>query len=179
MSHMRMVRSREPIRLFESSVLEFFTHIDPAVVLGVSLPVAGYSLYRAALIPTGLGLRLSIGLISGLFAWTWVECAMHRFVFHFSPRTPWQERLSFTRRPPTGGSGSRRRCVTLCWAPSPIEGVAAGELRTNARRRYCDVSRFGLATHFQDVHVVALPRRGDGVERLSPQAAGPAPRSLI
>ena len=95
MSHMRMVRSKEPIRLFASNVLEFFTHIHPAVVLAIWLPVAGYSLYRTVLIPSGLGLRLSLGLVSGLLAWTWVEYAMHRFVFHFSPRTPRQERLSF------------------------------------------------------------------------------------
>lgn len=95
MSHMRIVRSKEPIRLFESNVLEFFTHIHPALVLAIWLPVAGYFLYRTALIPTRLGPRLSLGLISGLFAWTWVEYAMHRFVFHFRPHTPWQERVSF------------------------------------------------------------------------------------
>jgi len=95
MSHLRMVRSKEPIRLFESDVLEFFTHIHPAVVLAIWLPVAGYALYRAASVPTTLGLRLSIGLLAGLFLWTWVEYVMHRFVFHFRPRTPRQERLSF------------------------------------------------------------------------------------
>jgi sterol desaturase/sphingolipid hydroxylase (fatty acid hydroxylase superfamily) len=95
MSHTRMVRSKEPIRLFESDVLEFFTHIHPAVIVVIWLPVAGYSLYRAATVPTALGLRLSAGILVGLFAWTLVEYVMHRFVFHFPPRTPWQERLSF------------------------------------------------------------------------------------
>lgn len=95
MSHMRMVRSKEPIRLFESDTLEFFTHIHPAVIVIIWLPVAGYALYRAAMLPRAAGLRLAAGIPAGLFIWTLVEYVTHRFVFHFPPRTPWQERLSF------------------------------------------------------------------------------------
>jgi sterol desaturase/sphingolipid hydroxylase (fatty acid hydroxylase superfamily) len=90
-----MVRSKEPIRLFQSDVLEFFTHVHPAVVVAIWVPVAGYALYHAARVPTGRGVRLAGGIVAGLLAWTLVEYVMHRFVFHFPPRTPWQERISF------------------------------------------------------------------------------------
>jgi sterol desaturase/sphingolipid hydroxylase (fatty acid hydroxylase superfamily) len=95
MSHMQMVRSKEPIRLFESDVLEFFTHVHPAVVPAIWLPVAGYAIYRAGRDAGAVGLRLGLGIAVGLFAWTLVEYVMHRYVFHFRPRTAWQERLSF------------------------------------------------------------------------------------
>ncbi|MFN2155694.1 MAG: fatty acid hydroxylase, partial [Anaerolineae bacterium] len=94
MSHAKIVHSKEPIRLFKSDFLEFFTHIHPAVVLVIWLPITGYFLYRATLSP-GLALRLVLGIPSGLFLWTLVEYVVHRFVFHFPPRTPRQERISF------------------------------------------------------------------------------------
>jgi sterol desaturase/sphingolipid hydroxylase (fatty acid hydroxylase superfamily) len=92
---MRIVRSKEPIRLFQSDLLEFFTHIHPAVIVIIWLPVAAYALYRAASFAGALGLRLALGIPAGVFAWTFVEYVMHRFVFHFPPRTLWQERVAF------------------------------------------------------------------------------------
>ena len=42
--------SKEPVRLFESDFLEFFTHISPIVVLVVWVPVVVYFLLVAILI---------------------------------------------------------------------------------------------------------------------------------
>ncbi|MGC9523496.1 MAG: sterol desaturase family protein [Anaerolineae bacterium] len=90
-----IVRDEEPIRLFESDFLEFFTHIHPAVVVVIWLPVAVYALVRAVLDERlGIG-GLIVGVLAGLFVWTFVEYTLHRFVFHFKARTPRQERLSF------------------------------------------------------------------------------------
>jgi sterol desaturase/sphingolipid hydroxylase (fatty acid hydroxylase superfamily) len=97
MSHLEISHSKEPIRLFKSDFLEFFTHIHPAVVLAIWLPVAAAFLAvaivgrRAGLSP----LYIPAGFLVGLFVWTLAEYTLHRFVFHFPPRTPWQERLSF------------------------------------------------------------------------------------
>ena len=100
MSHPEISRSKEPIRLFKSDVLEFFTHIHPAVVAGLWTPVVLWFLWRAiadraqfawavACIP-GPGMFWSASLI-----WTLAEYVLHRFLFHFRPRTAWQERVSF------------------------------------------------------------------------------------
>ena len=43
-SNMEINKSDEPIRLFQSDFLEFFTHVHPAVVLIIWLPVAAYFL---------------------------------------------------------------------------------------------------------------------------------------
>jgi sterol desaturase/sphingolipid hydroxylase (fatty acid hydroxylase superfamily) len=97
MAHMKISRSKEPIRLFKSPFLEFFTHIHPAVVLAIWVPVVVYFLWRAvAQHPAGRSpLYIPLALLVGLFLWTLVEYTMHRFVFHFPPHTPWQERVSF------------------------------------------------------------------------------------
>ncbi len=95
MAHWEMVQGDEPIRLFKSDVLEFFTHIHPAVVVAIWLPVGVYALVRAILTP-GLGVgSLVVGVLLGVFVWTLTEYTVHRFVFHFPPRTPRQERISF------------------------------------------------------------------------------------
>lgn len=92
---MQVVRQDEPIRLFESDFLEFFTHVHPLVVVAIWLPVAVFFLVRAIRAPElGAGAVVG-GLVIGLAVWTLAEYTLHRFVFHFRPRTPRQERLSF------------------------------------------------------------------------------------
>jgi sterol desaturase/sphingolipid hydroxylase (fatty acid hydroxylase superfamily) len=97
MSHMEISRDKEPIRLFQSDFLEFFTHSHPAVVLAIWLPVVAVFLVIAvAGRPEGASpLYIVIGFLVGLFVWTFAEYSLHRFVFHFRPRNAWQERLSF------------------------------------------------------------------------------------
>jgi sterol desaturase/sphingolipid hydroxylase (fatty acid hydroxylase superfamily) len=94
---MEINRSKEPIRLFKSDFLEFFTHIHPAVVLLIWAPVVVIFLITAII---GRGaetspLYIPLGFLVGLFVWTFAEYALHRYVFHFRPHTPWQERVSF------------------------------------------------------------------------------------
>ena len=91
-------RADEPIRLFDSDVLEFFTHIHPAVVVALWLPVGAFFLVRAALDPRLGPIGLAVGAIAGLGIWTLAEYTLHRFVFHFRPRTPRQERLAIGHR---------------------------------------------------------------------------------
>lgn len=89
----------EPVRLFKSDFLEFFTHIHPVVVLLIWVPVVVLFLaaaileYRAGEV-TGWA-YIPLGFLLGLFLWTLTEYTLHRFVFHFRPRTEWQKKLSF------------------------------------------------------------------------------------
>jgi sterol desaturase/sphingolipid hydroxylase (fatty acid hydroxylase superfamily) len=94
---MEISHSKEPIRLFKSDFLEFFTHIHPAVVLAIWLPVVVVSLIIAITgRPDGASaFYIPVGFAVGLFTWTFAEYMLHRFVFHFRPRNAWQERLSF------------------------------------------------------------------------------------
>lgn len=81
--------------MFESDFLEFFSHVHPVTPLVIYLPVIGYLLYL------GLAVRsLSVGLVGalgvlGVFFWTFTEYAMHRWVFHYEPRTDWGKQLHF------------------------------------------------------------------------------------
>jgi sterol desaturase/sphingolipid hydroxylase (fatty acid hydroxylase superfamily) len=79
--------SPEPIRLFESNFLEFFTHIHPGVVLLIFVPVVVFFLWRSieAVGYAGLLVPVAAGYAGGLFLWTLAEYLLHRFLFHFEP----------------------------------------------------------------------------------------------
>lgn len=49
MTHIPINHDPEPIRLFDSNFLEFFTHIHPAVIVIIWLPVAAFFLVREVL----------------------------------------------------------------------------------------------------------------------------------
>lgn len=91
------ISSKEPIRLFKSDFVEFFTHIHPAVIVALWLPVVVFFLVRAILAvePGASWIHIPVGLLLGVFIWTFAEYMLHRFLFHFRPRNPWQERVSF------------------------------------------------------------------------------------
>ena len=119
MTHWEIVQGDEPIRLFKSDVLEFFTHIHPAVVVAIWLPVGVYALVRAILTPNlGVG-SLIAGVLVGAFVWTLTEYTVHRFIFHFPPHTPRQERISFLFH---GVHHAQPRCKTRLVMP-PVVSV--------------------------------------------------------
>ena len=81
-------RSATPIRLFKSNVLEAFTHIHPVVVPVVWLPVIAYALSAQLVSPTLSWGAIAGALVVGLIVWTLAEYVIHRFVFHFAPKSP-------------------------------------------------------------------------------------------
>jgi sterol desaturase/sphingolipid hydroxylase (fatty acid hydroxylase superfamily) len=87
----------EPIRLFQSNFLEFFTHISPVTILLMWVPVTVFLLAYAAATASGPGFpwHVPAALILGLILWTVAEYTLHRFLFHYRPRTPRQERIFF------------------------------------------------------------------------------------
>ena len=97
MTHLPINHDPEPIRLFKSDFLEFFSHIHPAVIVIIWLPVAIFFLAREVLNrPANLSpLYIPLGFLVGLFFWTLTEYLLHRFVFHFEARNAFQERIIF------------------------------------------------------------------------------------
>jgi sterol desaturase/sphingolipid hydroxylase (fatty acid hydroxylase superfamily) len=80
--------------MFENPVLERLSRIRPWTVLAVFVP--------AALASTGYSLQLGIGagrtaglFLAGIAFWTLFEYLMHKHVFHFLPKGPFQNRLQF------------------------------------------------------------------------------------
>jgi 4-hydroxysphinganine ceramide fatty acyl 2-hydroxylase len=72
------------VRIFRSDVLEWFSHVHPAVPHVLYWPVVGLALWRGAArgVPAG---RLAMLAAAGVVLWTIAEYLVHRFVFHAGP----------------------------------------------------------------------------------------------
>ena len=95
MSSRYVSNKNESVRMFESSFWEFFSHVHPATPLVIYLPVVGFML-DLAMRRRGLGLGMGLGLFAlGILTWTLVEYAMHRWVFHYQPKSRFGKQLHF------------------------------------------------------------------------------------
>ena len=99
MSHLPIDTSRdpEPIRLFKSNFLEFFTHISPVTIVILWLPITILLIALPAknASPSVFPTFIPAGFLIGLFLWTFSEYSLHRFLFHHKPSSPRQERIFF------------------------------------------------------------------------------------
>lgn len=85
----------ETVRMFESDFMEFFSHVHPTTPLVIYIPVMAYMFYRA-FAEYDMSVASALGLfVVGVFTWTFLEYMLHRFVFHYEPRTDWGKRLHF------------------------------------------------------------------------------------
>ena len=87
--------SRESSRMFKSNFLESLSKVHFSIPLFIFVPVIGYFAWKA-IFPGKMSLILfGAYFLSGIFIWTFTEYIMHRFVFHFTPKGKWMERIHF------------------------------------------------------------------------------------
>lgn len=89
-----MAPQKGDIRLFENNLLERLSKISPVTVLAVYTPVIIFATWKSFSIGIPAGTFIALFLF-GLAVWTLFEYLFHRFVFHFTPKGPVQERISF------------------------------------------------------------------------------------
>lgn len=95
MNKLFVSNKNESARIFQSDFLEMFTKVHWSVPLWVFIPVIAYFLYRSWFV-LGLGWPLILGMaLLGVFIWTLTEYLLHRFVFHFHPKSRLGRRLLF------------------------------------------------------------------------------------
>jgi 4-hydroxysphinganine ceramide fatty acyl 2-hydroxylase len=85
----------ETVRMFESDFMEFFSRVHPVTPLVLYVPVVCYMLYTSV-----WERQLSIVAVTALFLlgillWTLIEYLIHRYVFHYQPKTRWGKRLHY------------------------------------------------------------------------------------
>jgi sterol desaturase/sphingolipid hydroxylase (fatty acid hydroxylase superfamily) len=86
-------KSDQTVRLFRNPVLEFFSHIHPAVPLVVYSPVI---VFFGSIAVVELGVLPALAAaVGGLALWTFVEYWFHRVLFHYEPRSAWGRGLHF------------------------------------------------------------------------------------
>jgi sterol desaturase/sphingolipid hydroxylase (fatty acid hydroxylase superfamily) len=95
MERLYVSKKNETVRMFESDFIEFFSRVHPVTPLLLYMPVVGYMLYVSL-----WQRKLSILTVTGLFLvgvllWTLLEYLIHRYIFHYEPRTRLGKRLHY------------------------------------------------------------------------------------
>jgi sterol desaturase/sphingolipid hydroxylase (fatty acid hydroxylase superfamily) len=83
----------ETIPLFKNPFLEYFSHIHPVTPVIIYLPViAACAYFGFQRVPTINGLLAYTG---GILLWTLTEYIIHRWVFHYEPKTETGRKIHF------------------------------------------------------------------------------------
>src|SRR5690349_10972000 len=86
--------SRESVRMFKNDFLEGLSKIHFSVPLFIFVPVIIYFSYRAVANNISAA-SFALFFILGIFVWSATEYVLHRFLFHFVPKSQWGLRLHF------------------------------------------------------------------------------------
>jgi sterol desaturase/sphingolipid hydroxylase (fatty acid hydroxylase superfamily) len=85
----------ETVRMFKSDFLESLSKVHFTVPLFLYIPVISYFLYRAnARFDLSFYNQLFL-ILFGIFVWTFTEYTLHRFIFHFIPKSKFGQRIHF------------------------------------------------------------------------------------
>ena len=85
----------ETIRMFNNNFFEALSRVHPSVPLIIYIPVIFYMLYLSIWQHQLSALIIITLIILGIFIWTITEYMLHRFVFHFQPKSKIGEKLHF------------------------------------------------------------------------------------
>lgn len=85
----------ETVRMFNSDFMEFFSRVHPVTPLALYLPVVGYMLYVSLWQRHLLFVAVAALFLLGVLLWTLIEYLIHRYIFHYEPKTRWGKQLHF------------------------------------------------------------------------------------
>lgn len=85
----------ETVRMFRSDFLEKFSRVHFSVPLFIYIPVIVYFLYISFLHNNLLSTTIISLFVTGLVVWTVTEYSLHRFIFHYNPKTEAGQKLHF------------------------------------------------------------------------------------
>lgn len=85
----------ETARMFKSDFMEALSKVHFTVPLFIYVPIIIYLLYSSIALHSLPVLNIVWLIIAGIFIWTITEYLLHRFVFHFTPKTDFGNRISF------------------------------------------------------------------------------------
>jgi len=85
----------ETVRMFESDFMEFFSRVHPATPLILYLPVVFCMLYVSLWHRQLSAIAVIALFLLGILLWTLLEYLIHRYAFHYEPKTRLGKRLHY------------------------------------------------------------------------------------
>ncbi|MBS4034307.1 MAG: sterol desaturase family protein [Ignavibacterium sp.] len=85
----------ETVRMFNNNFLESLSRVHPSVPVIIYLPIIAYMLYLAVWQHQLYFLNIAGLFLFGILVWSITEYILHRFVFHFIPKSQFGEKIHF------------------------------------------------------------------------------------
>ena len=85
----------ETVRMFENNYLEAMSKIHFTVPLFIYLPVVAFFLYLSIALYSLMFITILSLMLLGIVVWTLTEYTLHRFIFHFVPKSAWGKKIHF------------------------------------------------------------------------------------
>lgn len=85
----------ETVRMFKSDFMESLSRVHPAIPLVVYIPVILYFLYHSMYTFEFTFITIFTLIIFGIVVWTITEYTLHRFIFHYKPKSKFGEKIHF------------------------------------------------------------------------------------
>ncbi|MBI5645508.1 MAG: sterol desaturase family protein [Ignavibacteriae bacterium] len=79
--------------MFESDFMEFFSHVHWSVPLWIFVPVIAACTYAALAVYELPLSKAVLVILAGLALWTFIEYSLHRFIFHYHPKSGWGQKI--------------------------------------------------------------------------------------
>lgn len=85
----------ESSRMFRNGFMESLSKVHYSVPLFIYIPVIVLFIYRSFAVAGNTAGWFFLYVAAGLFIWTITEYVLHRYIFHFVPKSKWGLRLHF------------------------------------------------------------------------------------
>ncbi|HSP86954.1 MAG TPA: sterol desaturase family protein [Ignavibacteriaceae bacterium] len=85
----------ETARMFKSDFMESLSRVHPAVPLLVYIPVISFFLYRSIVLFQFSFITIFSLIVFGIIVWSLAEYTLHRFIFHYEPKSKFGEKIHF------------------------------------------------------------------------------------
>ncbi|MFZ8934547.1 MAG: sterol desaturase family protein [Bacteriovoracaceae bacterium] len=86
---------KSSIRLFESNILESFTHVHPITPLLLWTPIVLFLFYKShTTFHHSAVINITVFVVAGL-VWTLTEYVLHRYAFHYPAKSEWGKKIIY------------------------------------------------------------------------------------
>lgn len=89
------IHNKGQAQIFKSRYLEYLTKTHPLLIWGMYMPAIILLPYYASNTLGFSALKIFLLFVGGMFAWTFFEYIMHRFVFHYVSENPRLQRITY------------------------------------------------------------------------------------
>lgn len=95
MERLYVSNKNETVRMFENPFLEFCSHVHPATPVILYTPLIAFFIWSAFAQKHLSALAVAALFAAGILIWTLLEYIIHRWIFHYEPKTRWGKKFHF------------------------------------------------------------------------------------